>query len=154
MNTIVSYERRYTPAGSCVSPIDGQIYNVIRTTLIKVTRQYGWLNNKWTVLRVSESPLHGRKTEASYMHSSELDGWGSVKLKQVPVGSAIRLDLMERGFIRPPSYDQLPCLPVDVWAVKSHIEDMERVSRGEQPTQPYGMTEDSDPYAYGESYEN
>jgi len=143
MHVITQYERRYINHGQV---INGCTLNVLTTILVLIKRQYSWLNSKWACTRITELSVP-RKTEVNSMSSLELEGWGSCKPRQFTAHVGLREYLLSEKFITRP-YDSEPYLPLNAWAIKSHIDDLDRVSRGLEPTQCTGMGEDDDIYGY------
>lgn len=133
---IVRYERTH-----CVTPV-------------RIKKE--WVNGTFRATRVTEVPWNKmEKPDSARMSSGELDNWGScMSVEDRNVDPTLVKSFMEfRGLLgkpgtwlgsglpgETPSHDKY--LPLDDNAWDSHARDVERVSRGEAPTQPSGWIED------------
>lgn len=98
-------------------------------------------DNTGKTVRVTELGPVTHKTPVSDMTSVELLGWGSCKHLSV----ITREMLISFGYVTPGVYIDEPYLPLEAWAIKSHIDDTRRVEAGGQPTSCNGEGSDCNP---------
>jgi hypothetical protein len=119
---------------------------------VRVTKH--WVNGTFRSTRVTEVPWDKlEKPESAKMSGRDLDNWGScMSSEDRNITPEITKSFMEfKGLLgkpgtwlgsdgETPSHDKF--LPLDDTAWDSHQRDVERVARGEAPTQPSGWVED------------
>jgi hypothetical protein len=107
---------------------------------VKVRKEM--LDEKLTVVRVTELTFPVYPLEASRLSSNELDGWGSV---QYDLGAPTRVELIAWQFIRPSDPGAgSPCLALDWRAWKSHEDDKALIASGLSPTLPIEIIQDDE----------
>lgn len=119
---------------------------------VRVTKH--WVNGTFRATRVTEVPWDRLdKPESARMSSGDLDNWGScMSVEDRSITPDIAKSFMEfKGLLGKPgtwlgSDGETPTndkyLPLDATAWDSHQRDVDRVARGEAPTQPSGWVED------------